>query len=56
MQLIIKNKTLPQDQQQQYPRQHTTGFVLIRTHQAGIVARNRCLDLKKAGLSAYARS
>ena len=26
------------DYQQQYPRQPTTGFVLIRTHQAGIVA------------------
>ena len=30
---------------------HTTCFVLTRTHQAGIVARNRCCDLKQAGLS-----
>ena len=29
----------------------TTGFVLIRTHQAEIVARNRYCDLKQAGLS-----
>ena len=27
------------DHQQQYPRQPTTGFVLIWTYQAGIVAR-----------------
>ena len=30
------------------------GFVLIRTHQAGIVARNHCCDRNQAGLSAYA--
>ena len=41
--------TLPQDQQQ-HPRHPTTDFVLIRTHQAGIVARNRCCDLNQAGL------
>ena len=29
----------PHDHQQQYPRQPTTSFVLIRTHQVGIVAR-----------------
>ena len=29
----------------------TTDFVLIRTHKAGIVARNRCCDLNQAGLS-----
>ena len=42
------------DYQQQHPRQPTTGFVLIRTHQAGIVASNLCCDLNQAGLSAYA--
>ena len=33
--------------------QPTTGFVLIRTYQAGIVARNRCCDRNQAGLTAY---
>ena len=28
------------DDQQQFPRQPTTGFVLIMTHQAGIVVRH----------------
>ena len=52
----ISNKhwTLPLDHQQQCQRQPTTGFVLIRTHQAGIVARHRYWDQNQAVLSAYA--
>ena len=46
--------TLPHGQQQRHPRQPTTGFVLIRTHQAGIVARNRCCGRNQAGLNSYA--
>ena len=34
----------------------TTGFIQFRTHQAGIVARNRCCDLDQAGLSTKYRS
>ena len=44
----------PYDQQQQHPRQPTTSFVLFRTHQAGLVARNRCCDFNKAGFSTNA--
>ena len=39
------------DHQQQDPKQPTTGFVFISTHQAGIVARHCCWDLNQAGLS-----
>ena len=39
---IINNENLPHNHQQQYPRRPTTGFVLTRTHQAGIVAKNCC--------------
>ena len=31
----------------------TTGFVLFRTYQEGLVARNRCCVLNQAGLSTY---
>ena len=42
--MINNNKKInfTTDHQQQCPRQPTTGFVLIRTHQAGIVAKHRC--------------
>ena len=42
------------DHQQQYPKQPTTGFVPIKTHQAGFVAIHRYCDLNEAGLKAYA--
>ena len=42
----------PHDHQQQCPRQPTTGFVLIRTHQVDIVARHCCLGLTKRCLPA----
>ena len=42
----------PHDHQQPCPRQPTTGFVLIRTHQVGIVARHGCLGLTKRCLRA----
>ena len=54
--LYLNNEKLtsPKDQQQQHPRKPTTGFVLIRTHQAGIVARNRCCDRNQAVSNDYA--
>ena len=51
---LNKQWTSLHDQQQQHLRLPTTGFVLFRTHQAGLVARNRCCDLNKAGLIANA--
>ena len=41
-----EQKTLPHDQQQLHPRQPTTGFVLIKTRQAGIIASNCCFKPK----------